>query len=694
MRPNFFLPALFTLLSTVLLTAQDWNAAKRYSAPPASTLTNTSIAASPDGSTYLTGTIRGTVVFDDLTAATPDNTTTRHYLLKLNQANKAEWVQLFEPKANHVTTDAQGNVFVAGTIEASPTTGDSLTYLAKYSAGGQLLATFQTSGVGKSWARVVRTDAAGNCYVAGGQFGTVTYGPYSLSAIGGEDGYLLKLSPNLSQVEWVVSTGSSSKRDQVFDIRLDNNGSVYTSGHHGQTYSGFPFGCYCWSGSFFVEKRSTTGGTLFWQKKFTGGSGSSTRLTIALEPSAQRVFAVASFKHTTTFAPGISLTAESGTDDYHIWATALTASSGTVEWAKKIAWTGDNYPIWSAVADNHLFMFGSFVSTALFGTFILSPQGNADPFFAKVSLADGTVAHAESFVGASGDNGISMDARPNKLVVGGNTSSATLTIGNHNSTGTTNSVFIAQKLFVSPLGLQLLSATQASCPGAFDGSATVGAVGGVPPFSYSWSNGQTGPTADDLAPGIYGVTATDASGQSQALEVIVSAANQIPQAGFTYHIEGTTIHFANTSSGGATAYQWDFGDGVTSNSSSTSISHTYTLAGTYTVRLTAQNICGSSVIEQIVGIVATQNHEWLGTSRLFPNPNRGVFTLELNGEATEDIEIALYDLEGKMLHREIANFKTGMLTRQFDYPELPSGLYLLRISAGQRASMLKMVIQQ
>jgi len=44
------------------------------------------------------------------------------------------------------------------------------------------------------------------------------------------------------------------------------------------------------------------------------------------------------------------------------------------------------------------------------------------------------------------------------------------------------------------------------------GSATVDPVGGIPPYSYSWSDGQIGATATGLSPGSYTIIVTDANG--------------------------------------------------------------------------------------------------------------------------------------------------------------------------------------
>jgi gliding motility-associated-like protein len=62
-----------------------------------------------------------------------------------------------------------------------------------------------------------------------------------------------------------------------------------------------------------------------------------------------------------------------------------------------------------------------------------------------------------------------------------------------------------------------------SCAESTDGSATALASGGTPPYSYAWSNGASGTTAQNLAAGAYRVTVTDARGCTREGEVQLSA---------------------------------------------------------------------------------------------------------------------------------------------------------------------------
>mgnify|MGYP006266254877 FL=1 len=80
------------------------------------------------------------------------------------------------------------------------------------------------------------------------------------------------------------------------------------------------------------------------------------------------------------------------------------------------------------------------------------------------------------------------------------------------------------------LSLQLALAAEApSCPGVPDGSLTAAAEGGLPPYAFSWSNGASGSSTDELVPGLYEVTVTDAEGQEvMASYQLESAVGDLP----------------------------------------------------------------------------------------------------------------------------------------------------------------------
>ncbi len=163
-----------------------------------------------------------------------------------------------------------------------------------------------------------------------------------------------------------------------------------------------------------------------------------------------------------------------------------------------------------------------------------------------------------------------------------------------------------------------------------------------------------------------------------------------PTANYNYVINQTTVTFTNNSQNG-TAYAWNFGDGNTSTEQNPT--HTYANAGTYTVTLTVTNSCGSAIFEQTISITSgTGEANWIEGFRLFPNPNTGVFVVEMSGLPQDEVEFILYNTLGQQIKRETADFGAGSLLRSFDYGDLATGVYTLRVQADGRAMFVKVAI--
>ncbi|MGN6568852.1 MAG: PKD domain-containing protein [Flavipsychrobacter sp.] len=158
-------------------------------------------------------------------------------------------------------------------------------------------------------------------------------------------------------------------------------------------------------------------------------------------------------------------------------------------------------------------------------------------------------------------------------------------------------------VLASPIVSFTASDTIASCPPqtiTFTNTSVPGASGTT---SYTWDFGDgTGSTSVNpshtyTTAGAYNVSlvVTNSNGCSKSL--VKSSYIQMtakPTAGFsasntTSCTAPATISFTNSTTG-ATSYSWDFGDGGTSSTASPS--HTYSSAGTYTVRLIATNSAG------------------------------------------------------------------------------------------------------
>ncbi|WCL82166.1 gliding motility-associated C-terminal domain-containing protein [Saprospira sp. CCB-QB6] len=92
-------------------------------------------------------------------------------------------------------------------------------------------------------------------------------------------------------------------------------------------------------------------------------------------------------------------------------------------------------------------------------------------------------------------------------------------------------VVVDNGTLVDPAPIQINFITvDVTCFGGTDGSASASAVGGVTPYSYSWSNGATTSQITNLAAGSYDLTLTDATGCTNTASVAVGQPTTAVQA--------------------------------------------------------------------------------------------------------------------------------------------------------------------
>jgi hypothetical protein len=141
--------------------------------------------------------------------------------------------------------------------------------------------------------------------------------------------------------------------------------------------------------------------------------------------------------------------------------------------------------------------------------------------------------------------------------------------------------------------VSLVSSSNAGC-GLTNGTATVSASGGTPPYSFSWSDGQNGATAMGLAAGFYFVDAVDMEGCTGRFSVSIQNAGAPSVA-----LDPVSITMLDCFGGSNGLLELDISGGSPPFSYSWSTGATTAFlsglsAGSYSVAVTDNNNCTSN----------------------------------------------------------------------------------------------------
>ncbi len=223
----------------------------------------------------------------------------------------------------------------------------------------------------------------------------------------------------------------------------------------------------------------------------------------------------------------------------------------------------------------------------------------------------------------------------------------------------------------------ILSVTNSACNQA-NGGATVTAINGVPPYTFNWSNSQTGPSLVNVMAGTYTVTVTD-SVYCDGWSPVIIIDTLSPTCSITNIINvsvagGSDGSIVVTATGGTPPYiyVWSTIPPQTGSVASNVV------AGTYTVTVCDSNNCcctssgtvqdGSSVSEIVI----------IDAVSIYPNPTYDAFSIDLSNINEKIFTIEISDIIGNIVYSKDINNITDK-TFNVDISELSNGFYSLKI---------------
>ncbi len=144
--------------------------------------------------------------------------------------------------------------------------------------------------------------------------------------------------------------------------------------------------------------------------------------------------------------------------------------------------------------------------------------------------------------------------------------------------------------------------------------------------------------------------------------------------GFNFNANNLSVSFTNTSTNAST-YSWSFGDGGTSTSANPS--HTYSVSGTYQVKLVVGGPAGSGCSDSLIQSVVVTNTSLVEIATVFASPFFNPSTKSIEFHSLADQECRLYNIEGKLLDVFRVS-KNEHVVRQLN--QLSTGVYNLKSS--------------
>lgn len=154
------------------------------------------------------------------------------------------------------------------------------------------------------------------------------------------------------------------------------------------------------------------------------------------------------------------------------------------------------------------------------------------------------------------------------------------------------------------------------------------------------------------------------------------------------------VELTNTSLN-AEEYSWNFGDGTGLDPTVNPI-HVYSTAGTYTITLTSINYNCTTTTTQTIVVVpfGVGIEEVLGDDHLvvYPNPNTGMFAVEIELEAPSDLVVTLNNVLGQRVYKTTAEQKSYW-RKDFDLSSYVKGVYLLSVSTNKGVLHRRIIIK-
>ena len=249
----------------------------------------------------------------------------------------------------------------------------------------------------------------------------------------------------------------------------------------------------------------------------------------------------------------------------------------------------------------------------------------------------------------------------------------------------------ASAIVIESVGTLSLNVSSTSADfGLCNGTATVVASGGTPPYSYLWNDpmAQTSITATGLCPDTFAVIVIDALGDSISTSVTV-----IESPGpLSLSVSSTAADFgicngtATVITAGGTppyTYLWDASTGFQATPTAFGL-----CPGTYSVTVTDSLGNSQSITIVVDELTTIAEDKGLNNILIYPNPGSGVLVIEIKNYTYRNI-LWIFDMLGKQLTAQTINAQKTYI----DLSDKGPGIYTLKLKTSEKVLIRKIIIE-
>lgn len=581
------------------------------------------------------------------------------FICKLDKNGNFVWAQKYaSPSPNTTETgylinfDSAGNIYLAAGLYFSFQL-DAV--LLKLNPVGNIIWTKTINGNGNDRVGGLLPTNDGYLYINGSFESYVNLSPFSLTGSGYIDSYIAKLDTS-GTILWVKQI-SGHYVVSASEMVLDNDLNIFISGSFQDTADFDPGpGVYNMTSvnnsyyDVFIEKFDSAG-NFIWAKAF-GGSGLDIGGSLMLD-SAANVYSIGTFQDTVDFDPGVG-NYLINTPNYNESFFSKLDSAGNFIWAKQMkAAASDGVADFAVDRAASIYSTGIFTSTTDFdldtGTFNLNTSGVSDMFihkFRQCTPSNGTdvITACDSLTWIDGNTYTTSTNTPVFTIIGGSATNCdsivTLDLTITHSTSATDSITACK--------------------------------------SFTWIDGNIYTSNNN--------TATHILANSVGCDSVVTLNLTINNANTSVSLDSTTAML--TADSGALSYQWlDCNSNYSEINGATSQSFAPLQNGYYAVAIT-QNGCtdtSACVAVLTVGIAGENTH---GYFAIYPNPNKGIFSVGISNFPQSEKKIEIYNTYLQLIFSKIISGDKAVI----DLSHQPDGIYIVIFKAKDESFSKKIIL--